>query len=152
MSRSQEYAVIENADVAETATVYDQVNLYGCEVGENTKIDAFVYVEEDVTIGDGCTLRPFVFVPTGVTIGDGVFVGPGVAFTNDRYPSTDGEWEREETIVEDDVAIGAGVTVLPGVTIESGAVIGAGSVVTQNVPTDAIVAGNPAKVIDTDDS
>lgn len=151
MSRTREYAVITDADVAESATVYDQVNLYGCDVGENTKIDAFVYVEEDVTIGDDCTIRPFVFVPTGVTIGDGVFVGPGVTFTNDRYPSVDGDWELEETVVEEGAGVGAGATILPGVTVGAGALVGAGAVVTSDVPAGATVAGNPARVVDTDD-
>jgi acetyltransferase-like isoleucine patch superfamily enzyme len=151
MSGNQEYAMIADAEVAESATVYDQVNLYGCEVGENTKIDAFVYVEEDVTIGDDCTLRPFVFVPTGVTIGDGVFVGPGVTFTNDRYPSVSGDWELEETVVEEGAGIGAGATILPGVSIGADALVGAGSVVTEDVAPGTTVAGNPAQVIDTHD-
>lgn len=143
----REFAIVNDADIGEDAVIYDQVNLYGCEIGENTKVDAFVYIEEDVVVGDNCTLRPFVFIPTGVTIGDDVFVGPNVTFTNDVYPSVDGEWELLETTVEDGVGIGAGVTVCPDVRIGENAIVGAGAVVVDDVPPDTIVAGNPARVI-----
>lgn len=147
--RNQEFAVIQNAEIGDGCVIYDQVNLYGCEIGQNTKIDAFVYVEEDVVIGSNCTLRPFVFIPTGVTVGDEVFIGPNVTFTNDMYPRASGSWERLETIVEDGVGIGAGVTVLPDVRIGENAMIGAGAVVTHDVEAGAVVAGNPARPIDT---
>jgi len=148
MSKKPKHAVISESDIAESARIYDQVNLYGCKIGSKTKIDAFVYIEEDVTIGRNCTLRPFVFIPTGVEIGDEVFIGPQVTFTNDRTPSISGEWELEETNVADQAAIGAGATILPGIEIGQGATVGAGAVVTNNVPPGSTVAGNPATMID----
>ena len=147
MKREQRYSVIEDAEIGEGVTIYDQVNLYKCKVGEGTKIDAFVYIEEDVEIGKNCKIRPFVFIPSGVKIGNEVFIGPGVVFTNDKYPKAGGEWELRETIVEDEVSIGAGAVVLPGFRIGKGAIVGAGSVVTKDVPSNAVVVGNPAKVI-----
>ena len=147
MKRERKYSVIADVDIAENATIYDQVNLYKCKVGEGTKIDAFVYIEEGVEIGKNCKIRPFVFIPSGVKIGDVVFISPGVIFTNDTYPKARGEWGLRETIVEDDVSIGAGAVVLPGVRIGRGAMVGAGAVVTKDVPSNAVVVGNPAKVI-----
>lgn len=147
MNNNSRHAVINNVDVEDGATIYDHVNLYGCKIGANTKIDAFVYIEEDVEVGKDCTIRPFVFIPTGVKINDGVFVGPGVTFTNDRYPNTSGEWELETTTVEEGAGIGAGVTVLPGVTIGKNSIVGAGSVVTKDVPPGKTVVGNPARVV-----
>jgi acetyltransferase-like isoleucine patch superfamily enzyme len=149
MKRDREFSVIKDVDVGEGCTVYDQVNLYGCEVGDDTKIDAFVYIEEDVSIGSNCTVRPFVFIPTGVEIRDNVFIGPHVSFTNDMYPRATGDWELKETVVHENVGIGAGVTVLPGVDIGANSLVGAGSVVTDDVPEDVVVAGNPAHPIDT---
>lgn len=148
MTDGPNHAVIRDADIASSATIYDHVNLFGCEIGAGSKIDAFVYIEEDVVIGQDCTVRPFTFIPTGVVIGDGVFVGPNVTFTNDKYPSVSGEWTLEKTVIEDNVGIGAGATILPGVTIGEGAIIGAGSVVVNNVPPNTTVAGNPASSID----
>ena len=147
MKREQRYSVIEDAEIGEGVTIYDQVNLYKCKIGEGTKIDAFVYIEEGVEIGKNCKIRPFVFIPSGVKIGKEVFIGPGVVFINDKYPKARGEWELRETIVEDDVSIGAGAVVLPGVRIGRGAMVGAGAVVTKDVPSNAVVVGNPAKVI-----
>ena len=121
------------------------MNLYKCKIGRNCKIDAFVYIEEGVKIGDECKIRPFVFIPTGVKIGNRVFIGPNVTFTNDKYPKVKGEWELRETIVEDDVSIGAGAVILPGVRIGKGAMIGAGAVVTKDVPEGSVVVGNPAR-------
>lgn len=148
MTDGPEHAVVEEADIADSANVYDHVNLYGCEIGAGSKIDAFVYIEEDVVIGQDCTVRPFSFIPTGVVIGDGVFVGPNVTFTNDRHPSVSGDWTLEETIVEDRVGIGAGATILPGVTIHRDAIVGSGAVVTDDVPPDTTVVGNPARAIE----
>ena len=145
--REQKYSVIVDAEIGEGATIYDQVNLYKCKIGEGTKIDAFVYIEEGVEIGKSCKIRPFVFIPSGVKIGNNVFIGPGVIFTNDKYPKASGDWELRELMVEDDVSIGAGAVVLPGVRIGRGAMVGAGAVVTKDVPGNAVVAGNPANVI-----
>lgn len=148
MTNDSKFAVVSDADIAESATIYDHVNLYGCEIGAGTKVDAFVYIEENVVIGENCTIRPFVFIPTGVRIEDGVFVGPSVTFTNDRYPSVSGDWTLEETCIEEGVGIGAGATILPGVTIGQDAIVGAGAVVTDDVPPNTTVAGNPARVVE----
>jgi acetyltransferase-like isoleucine patch superfamily enzyme len=124
--------------------VHDQVNLYGCKIGKNCKIDAFVYIEEGVVIGDNCKIRPFVFIPTGVTIESDVFIGPNVTFTNDLYPKVKGEWTLVKTQVKSGASLGANSVILPGLVIGKQAIIGAGAVVTKDVPDKAIVAGNPA--------
>lgn len=147
IQRKRKYSVIVDCEIGEGTVIYDQVNLYRCKIGKNCKIDAFVYIEGGVEIGDECKIRPFVFIPTGVKIGNRVFIGPGTIFTNDKYPRVKGEWELKETIVEDDVSIGACVVILPGVRIGKGALIGAGAVVTKDVPSNAVVVGNPARVI-----
>lgn len=144
--KSPLFSLIKEAEVGEGTIIHDQVNLYKCKIGKNCKIDAFVYIEEGVVIGDNCKVRPFVFIPTGVTIGNNVFIAPGVVFTNDRYPKAHGEWTLCSTKVENGVSIGAGAVILPGVTIGKNALIGAGSVVTKDVPNDALVVGNPSTV------
>jgi acetyltransferase-like isoleucine patch superfamily enzyme len=146
MNRSPKYSFLKDAEIGEGTVVHDQVNLYKCKIGRNCKIDAFVYVEEGVVIGDDCKIRPFVFIPTGVTIEDDVFVGPNVSFTNDKYPRVKGEWKLLGTRVKKGASIGANTVILPGVTIGEEALVGAGSVVTENVPSRAIVAGNPARI------
>ncbi len=141
------YSIIRRTVLGNGSRVYDQVNLYGCKVGKNTKIDAYVYIEEGVTIGDNCKIRPFVFIPTGVTIEDDVFIAPNVTFTNDKHPRAQGDWKLQETRVKSRASIGAGSTIAPGVTIGENALIGAGSVVTKDVPENAIAVGVPARVV-----
>jgi UDP-2-acetamido-3-amino-2,3-dideoxy-glucuronate N-acetyltransferase len=141
------YSVINKATVGRNARIYDQVNLYGCKIGKNTKIDSYVYIEEGVEIGDDCKIRPFVFIPTGVVIEDNVFIAPNVTFTNDKHPRAQGEWTRLNTRVKRFASIGAGSTINPGVQIGENALIGSGSVVTKNIPDNAIAVGVPAKIV-----
>jgi acetyltransferase-like isoleucine patch superfamily enzyme len=145
--RRPKYSILKNSKLAQSSRVFDQVNLYGCTIGKNTKIDAFVYIEEGVTIGDNCKIRPFVFIPTGVTIEDNVFIGPSVTFTNDKYPKAHGEWKLLETRVKRFASIGARTVINPGVTIGENALIGSGSVVTRDIPDNAVAFGNPARVV-----
>ena len=137
--RRPRYSIIKEASVGNGSRVFDQVNLYGCKIGKNTKVDSYVYIEEGVTIGDDCKIRPFVFIPTGVTIQDDVFIAPNVTFTNDKHPRSHGEWKL--------LQIGAGTTITPGVTIGENALIGAGSVVTKDIPDNAIAMGTPARIV-----
>lgn len=130
------------------------VNLYGCEVGEDTRIGTFVEIQKGVTIGARCKISSHTFICEGVIIEDEVFVGHGVTFVNDRYPRavTDegvpkgkGDWECQRTLVESGASIGSGSTLLGGLTIGKGATVGAGSVVTRDVAPYSTVAGNPAR-------
>ena len=131
------------------------INLYGCEVGDNTKIGAFVEIQKKATIGRNCKISSHTFVCEGVTIEDDVFVGHSVTFINDSYPrataggqlQTEADWTVEPTVVRKGSSIGSGSTILSRVTIGENAIVGAGSVVTKDVPANAIVAGNPAKVL-----
>ncbi len=145
--KNPRYAVIKHAEIGEGTRVYDQVNLFRCKVGKNSKIDSYVYIEEGVVIGDNCKVRPFVFMPTGVVIEDNVFIGPNVSFTNDKYPRSQGEWALLSTRVKKGASIGANSVIVPGIIIGEGAMVGAGSVVTKNVPSNTLVAGNPARII-----
>ncbi len=148
--------IVVDCKIGKNTEIKDFVNMYKCEVGDNCKISSFVYIEDHVKIGNNCKIKPFVFIPTGVSIEDGVFIGPNVTFTNDKYPEainsdgqlkTDEEWALVETHVKKGASIGAGATILCGVTIGEGSIVGCGSVVTKDIPTNAIVAGNPAKII-----
>jgi acetyltransferase-like isoleucine patch superfamily enzyme len=132
------------------------INLYGCEIGENTKIGAFVEIQKNASIGCNCKISSHTFVCEGVTIEDQVFIGHSVTFVNDSYPraatadgalQTEADWEVEKTVVKKGASIGSGCTVLSNVTIGENALVGAGSVVTKDVPPNAIVVGNPAKVL-----
>jgi UDP-2-acetamido-3-amino-2,3-dideoxy-glucuronate N-acetyltransferase len=132
------------------------INLYGCEIGDETKIGAFVEVQKNAVIGRRCKISSHTFVCEGVTIEDNVFIGHGVVFINDSYPrattttgqlQTDKDWKVERTLVKAGASIGSGATILSNVTIGERAIVGAGAVVTRDVPADSIVAGNPAKVL-----
>lgn len=147
MKRRSKYSFLKDVEIGEGTVVHDQVNLYKCKIGKKCKIDAFVYIEEGVVIGDNCKIRPFVFIPTGVTIEDDVFIGPNVSFTNDKYPKVKGEWKLLQTRIKRGASIGANSVILPGVTIGEEALVGAGSVVTEDVPNRAKVAGSPARII-----
>lgn len=143
---SPKYSIIKDIEVGEGTRIYDHVNLYKCKIGRNCKIEPYVYIEEEVVIGNSCKIKPFVFIPSGVTIGDDVFIGPNVTFTNDRYPRTCGKWKLLETRVKRGASIGANCVILPGLTIGKYSLVGAGSVVTKDVPNNAIVTGNPGRV------
>jgi UDP-2-acetamido-3-amino-2,3-dideoxy-glucuronate N-acetyltransferase len=141
------YSILKGITVSPKTVIKDQVNIYGARIGENTKIDAFVYIEEGVEIGDHVKIRPFTFIPTGVRIEDDVLVGPGVMFTNDKYPRARGKWRLLKTILRKGCAIGAGAVILPGVNIGEHSLVGGGSVVSRDVPPYAIVVGNPARIV-----
>lgn len=141
------HSFIKDVEIGEGTEIRDHVNLYKCKIGKNCKIESFVYIEEDVVIGDNAKIKPHIFIPTGVTIEDDVFIGPGVIFTNDKYPRAKGEWKLLPTSVKKGASIGAGSVILPGLTIGEGAVVGAGSVVTKDVPANTIVVGNPARAV-----
>jgi UDP-2-acetamido-3-amino-2,3-dideoxy-glucuronate N-acetyltransferase len=132
------------------------INLYGCTIGDGTKIGPFVEIQKNAFIGKNCKIQSHSFICEGVTIEDEVFVGHGVMFTNDKYPKatadsgslqTEADWKVIPTVIKRRASIGSNATILCGVTVGEGAIVGAGSVVTEDVPAQTIVAGNPAKVI-----
>jgi len=134
----------------------DLVNLYGCTIGPDTKIGAFVEIQKNAYVGARCKISSHSFICEGVTIEDEVFIGHGVMFINDLFPratseagglQTEADWQMVETKVEDGASIGSNATIMGGVTIGAGALVGAGAVVTKDVPAGAIVAGVPARVI-----
>ena len=140
--------IVENAEIGENTVIMDYANIYGCKIGKDCKIAAFVEIQKGVTIGDKCAIEAFVFIPTGVTIEDEVFIGPHVCFTNDKKPkAVNPGWKVIPTIVKKGASIGAGSIIICGVTIGKNALVGAGSVVTKDVPPDTLVIGNPAKPI-----
>src|SRR5438445_9170145 len=131
------------------------INVYGCEIGDDTKIGAFVEIQKNATVGKNCKVSSHSFICEGVTIEDNVFIGHGVTFINDSYlraTTADGrlqsekDWRVERTLVKKGASIGSGTTVLSNVTIGENAIVGAGSVITKDVPANAIVVGNPAQV------
>ena len=132
------------------------INLYGCTIGDNTKIGTFVEVQKNAFIGRDCKIQSHTFICEGVTIEDEVFIGHNVTFTNDKYPrstapggglQTEADWKVVPTLIRKGASVGSSVTILCGVTVGEGAIVGAGSVVTKDVPAGAIVAGNPARLL-----
>jgi acetyltransferase-like isoleucine patch superfamily enzyme len=132
------------------------INLYGCEIGDETKVGAFVEIQKNASVGKRCKISSHSFICEGVHIEDNVFVGHGVTFINDIYPrattaegnlQTEADWKVENTLIKKGVSIGSGATILSGITIGENAIVGAGSVVTKDVPSNAVVAGNPAKFL-----
>ena len=145
--------IAPDVKLGEDVQIYAFVNLYGCEIGDHSKIGTFVEIQRGAKIGKRVKISSHTFICEGVTIEDEVFVGHNVSFINDRYPratteegqpQTEDDWKLEYTEVERRASIGTGSTILCGVTIGENAIVGAGSVVTKDVPANAIVAGNPA--------
>ena len=149
-------SIAEDVKLGREVRIFDFVNLYGCEIGDESKIGTFVEIQRGAKVGRRVKISSHTFICEGVEIEDHVFVGHGVVFINDRYPravtaagelQTGEDWETVPTVVRKGASIGSGATILCGVEIGEGAIVGAGSVVTRNVPPRVIVAGNPARVL-----
>jgi len=148
--------IAPDVKLGENVKIFSFVNLYGCEIGDNTKIGAFVEIQKNASIGKNCKISSHTFICEGVHIEDNVFVGHNVTFINDLYPrattpegkmQTEEDWEVIRTLVKKGASIGSSATLLAGVTVGENSIIGAGAVVTRDVPPSTIIAGNPARVI-----
>lgn len=142
------HRLIDGVAFGENVVVFPFTNLYGCEIGDNTRIGPFVEIQRGVRIGANCKIQSHAFICTGVEIQDEVFVGHGVLFVNDKHPRVNGEWEQLATVVERGASLGSGAVVLGGVRIGRGALVGAGAVVTRDVERGQTVVGNPARALD----
>jgi acetyltransferase-like isoleucine patch superfamily enzyme len=147
---------INNVKLGKDVKIFDFVNLYGCEIGDNSKIGTFVEIQKNSSVGKNCKISTHTFICEGVHIGDNVFVGHNVTFINDKYPrsinedgsmQSESDWKVVETYIKNGASIGSSATILCGVTIGENAIIGAGAVVTKDVPANTIAAGVPAKII-----
>jgi len=148
--------VADDVKLGENVRLAKFINLYGCQIGDNTKIGTFVEIQKNARIGKNCKISSHTFICEGVTIEDNVFVGHGVVFINDTFPratnpdgalQTEADWKVEPTLVRKGASVGSGATILSNVTIGENAIVGAGAVVTEDVPPNAVVAGNPARVL-----
>jgi acetyltransferase-like isoleucine patch superfamily enzyme len=148
--------ITQDVKLGKDVKIYNFVNAYGCEIGDDTQIGAFVEIQKNAKIGKRCKISSHTFICEGVTIEDEVFVGHGVMFVNDPYPravNLDGSLQREDdwvcvpTLVKKGAALGSNATILSGVTIGENALVGAGAVVTKDVPDNMVVAGNPAVIL-----
>ncbi len=153
---SEFHSIAPSVKLGKDVKLSQFINMYGCEIGDETKIGAFVEIQKNSSVGRRCKISSHTFICEGVTIEDNVFVGHGVTFVNDSYPratapdgelQTERDWKVERTLVKKGASIGSGATVLANLVIGENAIVGAGSVVTKDVPAKAIVAGNPAKVL-----
>ena len=158
MNASPLKLIAPNVKLGERVKIFDFTNLYGCAIGDDTKVGTFVEIQKGAVIGRRCKISSHTFICEGVTIEDDVFVGHNVTFINDRFPratneggrlQTEQDWKCESTLVKKGASIGSGVTLLCGVTVGENAIVGAGSLVTKDVPPHTIVAGNPARIIRT---
>ena len=156
MSDAANLRIAPDVKLGRDVRIYAFVNLYGCEIGDESRIGAFVEIQKGARIGSRVKVSSHTFICEGVTIEDEVFIGHGVMFINDRYPrattesggpQTEADWSVIPTVVKSRASIGSNATILCGVTIGEDAIVGAGSVVTRDVPPGAIVAGNPARLI-----
>lgn len=154
--RGQYCQIAADVKLGRDVDIYHFVNLYGCEIGDGSRIGSFVEVQRGVSVGRRCKVSSHTFICEGVTIEDEVFIGHGVNFINDNYPratsaggalQTETDWQVIATVVKRGASIGTGATILGGVQIGARAIVGAGSVVTKDVPEGMIVAGNPARII-----
>jgi acetyltransferase-like isoleucine patch superfamily enzyme len=148
--------IADDVKLGEGVRLSKFINLYGCEIGDETKIGAFVEIQKNASIGKRCKISSHTFICEGVVIEDNVFIGHGVTFTNDSYPrattangqlQTEADWKVESTVIKRGASIGSGATILPNLSIGENAIVGAGSVVTKQVPANAVVAGNPARIL-----
>jgi acetyltransferase-like isoleucine patch superfamily enzyme len=149
-------SIAEDVKLGANVRLSKFINLYGCAIGDETKIGAFVEIQKNVRVGKRCKISSHTFICEGVTIEDNVFIGHGVVFVNDTYPratasggrlQTEEDWKVEPTVIKRGASIGSGATILSNISIGENAIVGAGSVVTKDVPANAIVAGNPARVL-----
>ena len=147
---------INNVKLGKDVKIFDFVNLYGCSIGDDSKVGTFVEIQKNASVGKDCKISSHTFICEGVHIGDGVFIGHNVTFINDKHPrsvnpdgsmQTEDDWKVVETFVSKGASVGSSATILCGVTIGEGAIVGAGAVVTKDVPPNSVAAGVPAKVI-----
>ena len=147
---------LKDVTLGKNVKLADFINLYGCTIGDGTKIGTFVEIQKNAFVGKNCKIQSHSFICEGVTIEDGVFIGHGVIFINDIYPratsesghlQTEEDWEVIPTVIKSRASIGSNATILAGITIGEAAIVGAGSVVTKDVPPGVIVVGNPARII-----
>ena len=150
--------IADDVKLGEGVKIYAFTNLYGCEIGDETKVGTFVEIQKGVRVGSRCKISSHTFICEGVTIEDAVFIGHNVTFINDRFPRAtagdgalqdESDWECIPTRICKGASVGSSATILCGVTVGEGAVVGAGSVVTRDVPDGAVVAGNPARILKT---
>nr|WP_262914727.1 acyltransferase [Christiangramia lutea] len=156
ISSDENYRVLNNVRIGKDVKIFSFVNAYGCSINDGSKIGTFVEIQKGASIGRNCKISSHTFICEGVEIADRVFIGHNVTFINDKFPratnedgtpQTEADWNCEKTYVQEGASIGSSATILCGITIGKGAIIGAGSVVTKDVPENAVVAGNPARVI-----